>query len=184
MSSIYKLENASLVLKSSDLTLNGTNGVGTCDQYRITMTWNNINLRTVLGDMYDKYDTFNLYLNFIGSATSNANLGNSNDDRQIIVNMKGLPWINQTYSVANISNTDTKVLGIFEFVTDQSQVLNFTDTVTTFGKSQEQCNITIYYSKILDSTTPSTTEAFPNVIFIFGIFGVGEPKKDITNQRI
>ena len=52
-------ESASLVLKTSDLTLNSSTVIGTADQYGTTYTWNNINLRVLLSDMYDKYDRFN-----------------------------------------------------------------------------------------------------------------------------
>lgn len=54
------LQNATLVLNSYDgciATVNNSN-----------LLWNNINLRTVLGDMYDKYDLFNLQLNSIAQS--------------------------------------------------------------------------------------------------------------------
>ena len=75
----------SLVLRTSDLTVNATNQYGTVDQYRTTYTWNNINLRTVLGDMYDKYDTFNLCLNTVSSAVADVALGTGNDDRTVMI---------------------------------------------------------------------------------------------------
>ena len=46
--------NASLVL-STTTSSNNTS--------RTSFTWNNIDLRMLLGDMYDKYDRFNLCLN-------------------------------------------------------------------------------------------------------------------------
>ena len=51
--------NACLVLKTSDLIPGKTLTAGVCDTYRQNMIWYNINLRTVLGDLYDKYDYFN-----------------------------------------------------------------------------------------------------------------------------
>jgi hypothetical protein len=54
------LQIASLVLRSSDLTPGASNQYGSSDTYQLIQTWNNINLRTLLGDMYDKYDLFNI----------------------------------------------------------------------------------------------------------------------------
>jgi hypothetical protein len=49
-----------LVLKTSDLTANSTTTIGQCDQFRTSFTWFNINLRNLLGDLYNQYDYFNL----------------------------------------------------------------------------------------------------------------------------
>ena len=61
---MYNEECATLVLRSGDLPAPpnnpNPNNNGFSDQYHTNMTWTNINLRTVLGDMYDKYDKFNL----------------------------------------------------------------------------------------------------------------------------
>ena len=51
-------EVASLVLLTSDLTANSTTYVGVCNEFRTEMTWSNLNLRTILGPMYDKCDRF------------------------------------------------------------------------------------------------------------------------------
>ena len=54
---MYNEESASLVLRTSDLP-NGTNNIGSSDQFYTNMTWSNISLRTLLGSMYEKYDKF------------------------------------------------------------------------------------------------------------------------------
>ena len=43
--------NASLILKTSDLTANSITEIGEANQYMTSMTWYNINLRTLLGDI-------------------------------------------------------------------------------------------------------------------------------------
>jgi hypothetical protein len=50
------LRNAALVLRTSDLTVGQTSSVGELAADKTSMTWYNINLRTLLGDMYDDYD--------------------------------------------------------------------------------------------------------------------------------
>ena len=52
-------EKALLVLKTSDLTYNTSNSIGTANATGTKCTWNNINLRVLLGNLYDTYDRFN-----------------------------------------------------------------------------------------------------------------------------
>ena len=50
------------VLKTNVLPTNGTtNAYGTGNSTLSSFTWTNINLRTLLGDMFDKYDSFMLF---------------------------------------------------------------------------------------------------------------------------
>ena len=56
-------EIACLVLKTSVLPMDGTtNHYGTSNSTNTIFTWTNINLRTLLGDMFDKYDRYLLLL--------------------------------------------------------------------------------------------------------------------------
>ena len=84
------LENAALVLRTSDLTANSTTNVGTCDQYRTNFTWNNINLRTLLGGMYDKYERFNICLNTVSTSNIAVTPGVTDDDRIVQIYLGGL----------------------------------------------------------------------------------------------
>jgi hypothetical protein len=184
------LQMASLVLRSSDLTLNTSNQYGSCDLYRLTQTWNNINLRTLLGDMYDKYDLFNLCLNTITTAGYGQNgyaIGSSSaDNLNVIVKLSGLPFINQTYSVKQGCNTSICPISSFLF-TNSGTINNITTTQLffsnncyTFGKSQQSCNITIQYGTVKDDSLPTTLSAYPNMVFIFDIVGI--PKENLTNS--
>ena len=186
-------ETASLVLKSSDLTLNSSTAIGTSDQYGLTLTWNNINLRTVLGDMYDKFDRFNLCLNTVASSIAGA-YGGSLQERCNFITVSGLPWTNNTYYQSNGFNSNAAVIGsicVPASVTGppavESQITQYfySNNTATFGKNQDICNITISIKKILDDASPLTANAFPKMIFIFDIEGVEAYKvKDITDARI
>ena len=56
-------EIACLVLKTNVLPRNGTtNACGTGNSQLSSFTWTNINLRTLLGDMFDKYDRYLLLM--------------------------------------------------------------------------------------------------------------------------
>jgi hypothetical protein len=169
------LQIASLVLRSSDLTLNSSTQYGTCDAARLTQTWNNINLRTLLGDMYDKYDLFNICLNTITTSTSAANTGASNDDRNVIIKLSGLPFVNQTYSVKQGCNTNICPIASFQFISNATSTqLFYSNNAFTFGKSQQLCNLTIQYGRVIDDLLPATGTIYPNMVFLFDIIGVAK----------
>ena len=50
--------NNSTQYRSNSNIVSGDIWTGTADQHGTTHTWNNINLRALLGKMYDKYDRF------------------------------------------------------------------------------------------------------------------------------
>ena len=83
------LRNAAFILKTSDLTADSITEIGEANQYMTSMTWYNINLRTLLGDMYDDFDIFNLSFNTYTSAVLNGVIGASLDDRQLLVKISG-----------------------------------------------------------------------------------------------
>ena len=121
-----------------------------------SMTWNNINLRSVLGTLYDKYDTFNLCLNTI--STSQANTIDVNpDSKNITIKLGGLPFINQTYNVKSGSSSSSTSLATFNFTSSSSTTqYYYSNNIATFGKNSDTCNITIEYFRILDDIIPNS----------------------------
>lgn len=176
------LENASLVLKSFDLP-QVENNVGVKDLVNTSFTWKNIDLRTLLGTMYDKYDYFNLTLNTLASSQCrglSVNFAN-NDSNQLsnIINISGLPWVNQTYKNAKGCNSGACVMGCYTFVPNQTSVQSYySSNFATFSKNQDICSITITYANVYDGLSPITTQSFPEAVFIFDIFGI--PKTECT----
>ena len=97
---------ACLVLKTNVLPMDGTtNAYGTLNSINTIFTWTNINLRTLLGDMFDKYDRFLLLLQNISNASPTATPGTAVDDRAFLINMSGLSFINSNYVQKFQSNT-------------------------------------------------------------------------------
>lgn len=164
--------------------------VGFTNVKRTQMTWNNINLRTLLGDLYDKYDTFNLCLSSISCGAPDENLGanygaNDMDNLQHLVTISGLPFLNQTYSQVNARNTNTAALAVFQYPSSTTTVgyrVYNNSGILTFGKSQEMCNITITLSRIQDGLDPNTNIAFPTTSFLFAINGID--KKSENGSRL
>ena len=86
-------ELACLVLKTNVLTTNGTtNAFGSGNATLSSFTWTNINLRTLLGDMFNKYDRYLLLLQNISQALAGAI--STVDDKAILINMSGLIFVN------------------------------------------------------------------------------------------
>ncbi len=178
------LQNASLVLKSSDLSVGTSNQIGTANSTNTAFTWNNINLRTVLGDMYDRYDAFNLCLNTVSTGVAGT-IGTINDDKNVIIKISGLPWLNQCYDVTRANNTQQTVIATFLFTGNQANTqYYYSNNIATFGKNQEQVNISIQYNRVSDDTPVQTVNNFPNAIFIFDIIGIPKEKGNNNGTRL
>lgn len=180
------IENANLVLRSADLPIYpGTKSIGKVNDANYTSsTWYNINLRSILGTMYDKYDKFNISLNSVSSGNGDDGLTTNPDDRNAIIYMSGLNFINNSYSVATGHNTGSCALGTIQFVpsggpgvvgtsvtgTTTTQYFNG-DNYNTFGKTCDNVNITIYFESV--STTDFINPwKFPECVYFFKIYGI------------
>lgn len=151
---------ATLVLKSCDITndpnfnFNYTDYSGergSINKSLSSITWNNINLRQVLGDMYDEYEEFNLVLKQVASNQSNSRFeGNPFNSRGVYIRLYGLPFLNCTYDVVTRTNRPSTILGAFNIPTAGWVSQLFSDTMVTFGKSQFLCNLTIELCEIAD----------------------------------
>ena len=100
------LQNASLVLSTNN---------GTANNNRTSITWNNINLRTLLGDMYEKSDLFNLCLNSVSSGATLNNVYKGPTDSNVLMRVSGLPFINSTYNIGSSYNVKTNYCTIASF---------------------------------------------------------------------
>ena len=173
------LQNATLVLRTMDLTQSASTVLGTADNIKCNLTWNNINLRTVLGDMYDKYDMFCLKLCEISTCASATTFGTATNDRYLLIRMSGLPWINQTYSQLEGCNTLPIILTTYNIGSSASITNKEVQSGKQFifGKNQDVCNISLNCSRFSDDTTPQTSNPLPDSIFQFEIYGVDKNNK-------
>ncbi len=81
------------------------------DTYGQSFTWNNINLRTLLGDMWDKYELFNLSLVEMAAGVSVFNSVNLN----VAINLSGLSFSNCNYDTNQNVNTNNTIIGKCQF---------------------------------------------------------------------
>ena len=177
-------EIACLALKTNVLATDGTtNAYGTGNSKLSSFTWTNINLRTLLGDMFNKYDRYLLLLQNISQALAGAI--STVDDKAILINMSGLSFVNSTYIQKLQSNSGALIVCPIIVVSGgvQSQLYN-NFAVSTFIKQNDIVNISINYTKMKDESA-ATDVTYPHTVFIFNIVGLGEYRvKDVMNNRL
>jgi hypothetical protein len=155
------------------------------DQYNLSCTWENINLRTVLGTMYDKYDVFSLQLNYIGQGyVSSSTLSASLNNNLVFIELSGLPLINNTYNIIKQNNTNATIIAVYEINPqniDSQQYPN--PSKVLFGKNSEMVDITInLLTNFLQ--TPVATAQYPYMSYSFNIYGIPKEKDDLNNTRM
>jgi len=176
---------ATLILRTMDLTLNSTTNVGVSNSMGTDMTFYNINMRTLLGDIYDKFEYFNLQLKQISTGVAASAAGTVLDDRNILVYMSGLPFVNQTYSQKTGYNTTDVLLTNFnQTISVSTNYVVNNNKSFTFAKNEEVCSLRIYYKRVLDDAIPTTAVAFPKTIFMFEIVGIDKAPNSKNATRM
>ena len=167
------------------------NQYGTISDNKCNLTWKNINLRMLMGnDIFNKYETFNLYLYQIsqGSGLSGTETMNTNSYHLVDIKMKGLPFLNNTYNVATGLNTNEAFLT--SYVLNNGSTAHtgtvtplFNPSILTFSKGCDIVDINITMTKTLDRKYPLATNntAFGTFIFMFKIYGIPTKENIITN---
>jgi hypothetical protein len=145
--------------------------------------------------MYNEFETFNLSLNSISTSkciyacqAGVQGYGNGDfDNLNVMVNLQGLPFINQTYDCKKQSNTNNTVISTFVFPntinSSQSQKY-FNSNLSSFGKSQDSVSLNIFYTRISDNLPVETQNGFPEVVFVFNIFGIEKTGKNSSRLLI
>lgn len=172
-------ECATFILRTSDLPTfaNGANEKGsTNNASHSSFSWNNIDFKSILGNMWEKYDYFNIAL--VSNVSSPTTLTyTSNDNRIGMVYMDGLKWTGSNYDTGTKSNTTYAPIGSINFstLTATVAVVNQYNSLffNTFGKTEPYRKITIFYKRISDNLPNATaTGTFPPTTFLFKIYGI------------
>ena len=185
------IQCARLVLKTSSLS-----GGDIINSDFLEYVFRNIDLRILLGDMYDKYELFNLSLKSITSSvggsigtntTKDDGFGTNLNQLSVSIYMSGLPFCNQSYKADTNSITNEVLLTNLIFKRDVSTELFLNDQYITFNKNQLKSDLKFRYECISSGVIPAdSTIAYPHLVYTFEIYGVDEPKSinQIMNQRI
>lgn len=131
--------------------------------------WFNVKLRNLLGDAYDKYDTFLISLVhewIVNSATLNVGRG-------LQLQMGGLQWINSSYDQALQANNywatlPTALIGAGASATGNA-IYDNQSACYVFKKSSAQETIYFRYLDVKTNATPANVTLLPNAQLIFKI---------------
>ena len=169
-------ESICLALKTFDINSSD----GQADYYNITVTtnkgkvfddrtgytWNNVNMRNLLGDWYNKYDKFNICL--VSVAQSYQPTHAVEACNVVTIKMSGLQWLS-SYDQASGNNTGSVVIGVRNFNQDNDDFSS--GSFITFRKGQQITNITIKLDCLQndDTLVPDSDSTFGHMIFLFNI---------------
>jgi hypothetical protein len=179
-----------LVLKTSDLSnlgyttvantaptertadYNGTNGY--VNRRQSVMTWKNINLRDILGELYETDTNYDLELvNITFFVTSNLSTFSPNEsDRALNIYLSGPPNI---ISYSSIGMNQEVLLTSLRLPTgNYTNTYNFSNNISSFKINTNQfCDFTITYRNLLNNNIqPQSTGAtidYPYAQFTFNI---------------
>ena len=187
-------ETATLILNTFDIdpTVTATyynnggvvatidNQYGTITNNRCNITWKNINMRQVLGEMYDKYETFNMYLyQVVQSSAFSATAPVIPQNGLVDIRIKGLQFLNNTYNPVSRNNTTSAFLTSYVLNINTSAGTGtvtpmFNPTILTFSKSVENVDINIEMKTTREQNYPGITNstALGTFIYLFKFYGV------------
>jgi hypothetical protein len=179
MNILESIPKASFALKYNDISISDvvgnypiTNSVGTINATRTEATWFSVNFENMLGDMYNKYDMFNLRLNCV-SYQQQVAFGVAPFDRLIQFAVSGLPWENNNYNTLKKMKISDSILGIVNFQENVADALVFDNSFVATFRKQKICNITIQL-ETLDGNLPALDpgEIFPRISWFFDVIPV------------
>lgn len=191
------METINFVLRTTDINpdnnvtsyynLTYSNNLGTIAQNRSSITWNNVNLKAILGEMYDRYEKFNISLNFIAGAAVGSSIDAIVDNRIFYVRLKGLNFIT-SYNQLTQNNCGSVVLTSIQVpLTINTSWLNnyFTQQYFTFQKN-DMVQLNIDLLNIYDDLyyqPSSNARMLGHMIFSFNIYGCEDYKNVQSNSN-
>jgi hypothetical protein len=96
---LYQNELTNFTLTTQILTAGSTNAFGTMNSTISTFTFTNVNMRRIIGTMWDKFDKFNLVCANVGIGQTAASL--SSNQRFLFFQIQGLQFINSLSTTAS-----------------------------------------------------------------------------------
>jgi len=162
-------------ISSSNTVGDYTNGIntanGSINSIRTDYTFYNIDFKTILGTMYEKYDRFNIKLSCAISGAQ-AGFGVTVSDRCLKINISGLPLCNSGYHQL-MGNTGYTTVGTVTLI-QTTCVANYynDDNVFSIYKPMPLNNIRIYLQTIFDTIPSANGAIFPMMDFYFRIYGI------------
>jgi hypothetical protein len=170
---LHTLEQANFALSTQILTAGSTTQYGTMNANKNLFTFANINMRQIIGSLWNKYDKFNLIVNTLSVMPLSSTTTNQ---RRILYQMSGLQFINSLAltNPAQMPLTTTSFTPIFQ--TNGQNVVNgdIVDNpcnITTFRKPESE-NVSLTFQIYSAATSAINSSAFADSFFTFSVVGV------------
>jgi len=180
-------ETVTLVLKHGDISPNQGDLTATADcgswENGKQKTSFNINLKRLLGTMYEEHDgLFILRLNQI-SYGYGANWPVGEADKSMTVYLGGLNFVNSTYDVRTGNNTNKCPIALLNVLNNSAGVVSFSPNtcLCNFKKSTDNVVLTFELLRTVDNLPVQSAAArIPSMAFTFDIYPV-KPKYKTKN---
>jgi len=171
---LYQNEQANFTLSTQILLSGGTNAYGTMNATKSQFTFDNLNMRQIIGTLWDKYDKFNLIIRNIGMGQSPTVL--SGNQRREFFLMSGLQFINA------VSQTTQILMGQFMspmFVpstvsTADANAFDIPTGICTFRKPESENTSLSFQLWTPSSGAPLVSYAASDWTITFAVVGVKE----------
>jgi hypothetical protein len=172
---LYQNEQVNFTLSTLILTTGGTNSFGTCNANRTSFNFININMRNILGTLFDKYEKFNLIVNNVGvSAAAQPAVAGT---RKMWWEITGLQFLN-SLKVATGYTQGNAFTPVFNYQTSNRGDCQFEDSpmsVTTFRKPEsENVNLSFLNWAAGNGGEVQTVGPIGQQTFTFSVVGVKE----------
>lgn len=162
------LESANLILRTSSVAVGNDKNAD-----RTVVTFRNINMKVLLGSLYNKYERYKICITSYGNANVSA-IANV-QDRVLNVNMRGLNWTNRAYDGTTSSFDNSVVMGACFFNNANGFSLNYTGEIGwMFEKPpSDDVDITVFINRVSDGTIPTGIN-YGESVLCFSIYGIEE----------
>lgn len=164
------------------------NQYGRISDNKSNLTWKNINLKMLMGNMFDKYETFNLYLYQIAQSQGCGSAFTFSGYNLSEVRISGLPFINNSYNSSTGINTNEALLTTFilgGYPQAQIGIVNQLDDppVVTFNKGKDIVDINIIIKRVIDRKYQNVAPnlSFGTFVFTFKIRGIPSRENIVAN---
>lgn len=175
---LIRNEQANFTLSTQILTAGSTTQFGTMNANRNQFTFTNVDMRRIIGTLWDKYNKFNLVWNSVGLAQ--VATGFSSGQRHMFFQLSGLQFIN-TVAVKSATANSAQGLAwspVFLFNTASTADANIFDSpgnMITFRKPEsERVDLAFELWTASGGGTAITSLALNQTTISFSVIGVKE----------
>jgi hypothetical protein len=173
---LYQNELANFTLTTQILTAGGTNEYGTMNSFFTNFTFTNVNMRRIIGTMWDKYNKFNLVCLNVGIGSTATSL--SGNQRNQFFQIQGLQFINclSTTSSSSFSQS-VAYTPFYRYVSaniSDSDTFSVPDSLISFRKPESE-NVDLAFQMFTANLGGAALDVQMNQFsFTFAVVGIKE----------